>query len=104
MYRAVQTVVSTLAKDKDNGTTVGDGPGRSINEFKSVEFVVVNAGDVNLTSVNMEKFGVATEDATIGTTVHEGTTGAACMCADSVGDDGGIIGRQVRALTCENFN
>ena len=104
MYRAVQTVISILAKDKDNGTTVGDGPGRSINEFKSVEFVVVNAGDVNLTSVDMENFGVATEDATIGTTVHEGTTGASCMCTDSVGDDGRIIGKQVRALTCVNFN
>ena len=104
MYRAVQTVISTLAKDKDNGTTVGDGPGRSINEFKSVEFVVVNAGDVNLTSVNMENFGVATEDATIGTTVHEGTTGASCMCANGVGDDRGVIRGQVRALTCENFN
>ena len=104
MYRAVQTVISILAKDKDNGTTISDSPGRGINELESVEFVIINASDIHFASVDMENFGVTTEDATIGTTVHEGTTGAACMCADSVGDDRGIIGRQVRALTCENFN
>ena len=45
MYRAVQTVISTLAKDKDNGTTVGDGPGRSINEFKGVSDICGKADE-----------------------------------------------------------
>ena len=91
MYRAVQAMVSTLSKDKDNGTTVGDGPGRSVNELKSVEFVIVDAGDVNLAGVDMENFGVAAKNATIGATIHEGTSGASCMCANGVGDDGGVI-------------
>ena len=84
-------MVSTLSKDKDNGTTVGDGLGRSVNKLKSVKFVVVDAGDVNLTGVDMENFDVATKNATIGATIHEGTSGASCMCANGVGDDGGVI-------------
>ena len=83
--------ISTLAKDKDNGTTVGDGLGRSINEFKGVEFVVVNADDVNLTGVNMENFGIGAKDSTICAAIHKGTVGAPCMCANGVGDDGGVI-------------
>ena len=89
MCRPIEAVIGTLTQDKDNGTAIREGLGRGINKLKGVELVIVNASDVNFTGMDMEYNGVIPDDATVGTSIHEGSMLAAGMGTYGISDNGG---------------
>ena len=74
---AVATMIGVLSKNDDDRAVLRVDDSRGIHKFKSVELVVVNAGDIDKALVGEGDSSVAAEYASIGSSIHQRTTLAA---------------------------
>ena len=68
-----QTKIGALAHNDDGFTQLGSDFGNSINQLEGIEFVVVNASDIQALDMLDQCHRVVAKDSTIGTTINKGS-------------------------------
>ena len=71
VYGAVEAVISILAKNDDGVTKLGMDLGSSVNNLEGIEFMVVDASDINFALVGKEDLGVIAENTAVGSPIDE---------------------------------
>jgi hypothetical protein len=66
-------MVGILSEDTNRGSFVRDNLGGSVDELEGVEFMVIDTSNINFAHVHGYACVVA-ENATIGASIHEGTS------------------------------
>ena len=81
MNFVIESMVGALMQDDDDGSLLSGNLGRCINKLERIEFMVVNASDVNFSfNVGEDWFYVITKDASIGSPVNQSMTAFMLSC------------------------
>lgn len=84
VYRAEDSVICVLTEDADDGTALRGNFGGGVDDLEGIHFVVVNAGNVDFTRVDVDYDSIITDDTAISSPVHEGSAFLAGVLTNTI--------------------